>query len=349
MFQQRYHLLSRHVATELVYAVLFNTAIAVLLSLLIEGSQFLHTLMVSQCIGLTMFSAFWLLSFVIRQTVWWIVISLLVGAIAGVTNAMLVSLLWNDTSLVSMELLRINGYRWIFVNLFLALFFGSIVLYFFMSRERHHQAARTIREVQIKNLDHEKQIAETQLQLLQAQIEPHFLFNSLSNVISLIESEPDKARLMLESLTRYLRSSLSRSQDRQGCLQDELDLIENYFKILQIRMGERLQYSINVDKTLLSCPFPIMLLQPLVENAIKHGLEPLAEGGRVELSITRAEDQLKITVSDNGVGLKEGDLKGFGLMNVRKRLQSLYGDAAQLEIQDNSPRGVIIRIEMPYE
>ncbi len=314
-----------------------------------QDSRFWQTFVISQSIGLTMFLTFVLFSYFIRHTLRWVLVSLLGGALAGVTVALLAALLMNDIQLNVVGNIILENRRSIMLNLFLALFFGSIILYFFLSRERQFQSNQTIREAQIKNLDHKKQIAETQLQLLQAQIEPHFLFNSLSNVISLIDEDAPRAKQMLESLTLYLRSSLSRSQEKNGRLQDELDLIENYLKILQIRMGERLQYRIRVDKKLLSQPFPIMLLQPVVENAIRHGLEPLAEGGCVELDIKQRDNMLHIQVRDNGVGLKQGDLKGFGLMNVRQRLQSLYGEAGRLYLEDNRPRGVIVTIELPYE
>ena len=339
--------LSRPVLLQLSYALLFNTAIAVLLWLVLHTPRFLDTWLVSQSIGLSIFFSFYLFSLFMELKGWLVSIPLSVGAVGGVLLGLLVSLLRGNGQLGAvLEVMRANSDQ-LLVNLFLAFFFGIIILYFFISRERHYQATQALKESQIKNLDHKKQIAETQLQLLQAQIEPHFLFNSLSNVISLIEHDPLRAKRMLESLTRYLRASLSRSHDKNGSLQDELDLIENYLKILQIRMGQRLQYVIRIDEPLLACRFPIMLLQPLVENAIQHGLEPLPEGGCLEVDVQRNKQALQIKVIDNGVGLKQTDLKGYGLMNVRQRLQSLYGDAAKFKIEDNIPRGVMVSMEMP--
>lgn len=338
----------RHVLVQLGYAVLFNTAIAVFLTLVFPEPNFFRTLLISQCIGLTIFGSFYIAGHYVDLKGIKIVFVLLIGATCGVALGFSLAALLFEQVALHVDMFEERHIYHLLFNLFLALFFGSIILYFFISRERHFEASHALKESQIKNLDHKKQIAETQLQLLQAQIEPHFLFNSLSNVISLIENEPEHAKQMLESLTRYLRASLSRSHDKNGNLKDELDLIENYLKIIQIRMGDRLHYQINVDPDLLGHIFPLMLLQPLVENAIQHGLEPLAEGGCVTIDINKNANSLKIQIIDNGVGLKGEQLKGYGLLNVRERLKTQFGDKGRLTLGDNSPQGVIVSIEMPY-
>ena len=330
------------------FAVLFNTAIAVLLSLLINGACFWNSLLVSQCIGLTIFFTFVIFNQFADLRGWIIVIPLTIGAVLGVLLGMMAAGLVNGEQLNSIGAVLATHTDQILVNLFLAFFFGIIIMYFYITRERHFHASNALKEVQIKNLDHKKQIAETQLQLLQAQIEPHFLFNSLSNVISLIENDPERATLMLQSLTRYLRSSLSRSHEQDGTLNDELDLIENYLKIIQIRMGPRLSYQINIPDKLRQHPFPIMLLQPLVENAIHHGLEPMAEGGQIIIEFQYVDNVLKITVTDNGAGFKDENLSGYGLYNVRQRLQSLFAEAGKLTLENNIPQGVRAIIEIPY-
>lgn len=347
------NLLQKTVFSQAIYlqfglALLFNTAIAVLISLLIKEACFWNSLLVSQCIGLTIFFTFVIFCHFYGLKGWIIAVPLTVGALLGVSLGMIVSGLMNGESLHSISAAIARHVDQLLVNLFLAFFFGIIIMYFYVSRERHYQASNALNEVQIKNLDHKKQIAETQLQLLQAQIEPHFLFNSLSNVISLIETDPPRARLMLESLTRYLRSSLSRSHEQDGTLKDELDLIENYLKIIQIRMGGRLTYEINIPTVLREHPFPIMLLQPLVENAIQHGLEPMAEGGAIKIDISQQDDIIRICVIDNGSGLKQDNLSGYGLYNVRQRLRSLFGEAGKLTLENNQPQGVCASIEIPY-
>lgn len=330
------------------FVLLFNTAIAVLLTMVIKEASFWNSLLVSQCIGITLFLSFYLFGHFYELKGWRIAIPMSVGAVSGVLLGIVAVGLINGKSLNTISNALVSNFDRVLVNLFLAFFFGIIILYFFVSRESHYHANNALKEVHIKSLDQQKQIVETQLQLLQAQVEPHFLFNSLSNVISLIESDPSRARLMLESLTRYLRSSLSRSHEQDGSLKDELDLIENYLKIIQIRMGDRLAYEINIPESLLEQPFPIMLLQPLVENAIHHGLEPMAEGGQITIDVQQKDKVLQVQVRDNGCGFSQENLSGFGLYNVRQRLQSLFGGAGKLVLENYRPQGVCAIIEIPH-
>jgi len=347
-FQLKNNFQAQPLYAQLGFVLLFNTAIAVFFSLVLKENRFWTSFIGSQCVGLTIFFSFLVFGHFSELKGWRIVVPLSLGAVLGVSLSILVSGLMNGIQLTAMGTALAPNLDKVLVNLFVAFFFGIIILYFFLSRERHHHASNALKEVQIKNLDHRKLIAETQLQLLQAQIEPHFLFNSLSNVISLIETDPQRARLMLESLTRYLRASLSRSHEQDGTLRDELDLIENYLKIIQIRMGDRLAYKINIAENLLEHPFPIMLIQPLVENAIHHGLEPKAEGGQIIIDIQRENPALLIRVIDNGCGFKDDNLSGFGLYNVRQRLQSLFGEDGKLKLESNTPQGVYATIEIPY-
>lgn len=340
---------AQSIARQLVYVVLFNTAIAVFLKLILKEAQFINSLVISQCIGLTMFSAFNLFGYFYGLRGWRIAIPLLGGAMLGVVLGIMVVGLMHGKQITDIGNAMTSRFDRIFSNLIIALFFGVIILFFFLSRERIHRTGNELQEVRIKNLDHKKQIAETRLQLLQAQVEPHFLFNSLSNVISLIESDPVRAKQMLESLTRYLRTSLSRSQEQAGTIKDEIDLIENYLAIIKIRMGDRLDYAINAAEDMWQTKFPPMLLQPLVENAIHHGLEPIAEGGRIDIELVRTDGGIRIDVSDNGAGFKTDALSGFGLANIRQRLQSLYGDKGQLHIGPNKPSGVRASIEINDE
>lgn len=185
--------------------------------------------------------------------------------------------------------------------------------------------------------------------MLQAQIEPHFLFNSLSNVISLIESNPGKSKLLLESLTEFLRATLRRSTDEQKNLRNEISLIRHYLDIMKIRIGERLKYNIHLQEEYIDCAFPPLLLQPLVENAIIHGIEPLAEGGIIDISIEKINTKLLIKVADTGKGMSDKNINSFGLKNIRERISSIYGTDGRLLIEENKPSGVIASIEVPYE
>lgn len=198
--------------------------------------------------------------------------------------------------------------------------------------------------------DLERQAVDARLRALQAQIEPHFLFNTLANVVSLIEAHPADARRMLERLIELLRASLSASRAQHATLGQEFDLCRAYLEILSIRMGGRLRYDIAVAADLRGLPLPPMLLQPLIENAIQHGLEPTVDGGHVRLGAARtADDLLEISVEDNGVGfgtMTRGG--GVGLSNLRDRLAAQYGSRARLTIEDALP-GTRVRLVLPLE
>jgi sensor histidine kinase YesM len=224
-----------------------------------------------------------------------------------------------------------------------------MITYFFFSRERLSQTEALLREEKIRSLTLEKNTLETRLRLLQAQIEPHFLFNTLSNVLSLLESDPARGRAMLEDLTRYLRSSLSRTRDRMTTLGQEMDLVRAYLEICKVRMAERLRYTIEVPDTVRDMPFPPMLLQPLVENAVKHGLENKIEGGEILMSVAEHADGYRLIVSDTGLGLQDDAISGIGLANVRERLEALYDGKARLSLEENRPSGLKVTMEIPHE
>lgn len=181
--------------------------------------------------------------------------------------------------------------------------------------------------------DRERAMAE--LKTLRAQVEPHFLYNTLSNVVSLIEREPKTAKHMTERLIGYLRHTLDASRREHATVGDELEIIADYLEILRIRMGERLWYSLEASDAARAMPLSPMLLQPLVENAIKHGLEPKIDGGCVTVSARVEGGALWIEVADTGLGFgvaTDTGGAGSGLANVRARLKALYGDAARLTI-----------------
>jgi len=196
-------------------------------------------------------------------------------------------------------------------------------------------------------------LAEARLRALQAQIEPHFLYNTLANVVSLIGTQPAKAQHMLERFIDYLRASLAASRQERATLGAEADLIAAYLDVLAVRMGARLRYRIDVPDTLRALPIAPMLLQPLVENAIAHGLEPKVEGGEVVLSAREQDGRLRLEVSDTGVGLQAAPVRppkqggGVGLSNLRDRLRSLYSGEAQVQLLENQPCGMTVRLLLP--
>ena len=193
-------------------------------------------------------------------------------------------------------------------------------------------------------------LAEAQLRALQAQIEPHFLYNTLANVVSLIDTQPLHAKRMLERFIDYLRASLAASRAGSATLGAELDLASSYLDVLGVRMGERLRWRIEADDACRALPIAPMLIQPLVENAVTHGLEPKVEGGEIVLRATVDDGVLRIEVRDSGRGLVAAPPRpggGVGLSNLRDRVRQMHGPGARLELLDNPGGGVIARLLLP--
>jgi len=224
---------------------------------------------------------------------------------------------------------------------------GFIIFYIEITQIRLRYRNIMIQEEKVKRLAVEKESILANLRMLQAQIEPHFLFNTLSNILSLIDTKPDKGKLMLVDLTKYLRTSLSRTLPEKTTLSQEISMIESYLNIQKIRMDERLSYKIYVPDKIREYSFTPMLLQPLVENAIKYGLEPKEEGGEIIIRATEDNDILKIEVADTGLGFSGLDKAGVGISNVQKRLGLLFGEKGRLTMEENNPHGVRAIIEVP--
>ncbi len=197
-------------------------------------------------------------------------------------------------------------------------------------------ARRERAELEVAAARSDKERATAELKTLRAQVEPHFLYNTLSNVVSLIDREPATARHMTERLIGYLRHTLDASRRDNATVGDELAIIADYLEILRLRMGARLAFNIDASAEVRALPLSPMLLQPLVENAIKHGLEPKIEGGRIAVAAAIRDGVLQIRVEDTGLGFgvaTDTAGSGSGLTNVRARLKALYGDAAKLTIE----------------
>jgi hypothetical protein len=196
----------------------------------------------------------------------------------------------------------------------------------------------------------ERTVLEARMEALQAQIEPHFLFNTLASIDQLILTDPPRASRMQQSLIRYLRSAMPQMRDgSRPTLGQQVDLSRSFLEIMAIRMEGRLQPVMNVPEGLKSAVFPSMMLQTLVENAIKHGLEPKPEGGRLEIGAEIVDGQLAVHVLDNGAGFMPNAEAGVGLANVRERLKALYNDRAELIISVPSAGGTCATIKVPYE
>jgi LytS/YehU family sensor histidine kinase len=190
--------------------------------------------------------------------------------------------------------------------------------------------------------------AEQQLALLQAQIEPHFLFNVLGNLRRLYRTQPQAGADAIASLMRYLRAALPQMRNRDATLGEELDLVRAYLDLLQVRMGERLAFFIEAEPAHAKLGFPPMLLMTLVENAVKHGLEPLG-GGSLCVRVHVDSDALHVAVIDDGAGLgaAPGSGTGVGLVNVRRQLAERHGSHARLTLEGRAPRGTRAVISIP--
>ncbi len=195
----------------------------------------------------------------------------------------------------------------------------------------------------------ERRLLEAQMATLQAQVEPHFLFNTLALIGQLIETDPPQAARIHTNLIEYLRSTLPQMRCASGgTLGRQIQLSRSYLSIMQARMKERLEVSFDVPAHLEHAPFPPMMLQILIENAIKHGLEPKIEGGRIDVRVSTAGDMMQVDVRDNGVGFSGYSGDGVGLANIRERLQLLYGQRAELVIEMPAEGGALASIRVPY-
>ncbi len=227
---------------------------------------------------------------------------------------------------------------------------GVLVTLGAVVREREAQARSQALQFAVERSELERRALDARLTVLTAQIEPHFLFNTLANVQALVESGSPRAAPVLKSLIAYLRAALPRLQDgAQATLADELTLVRSYLELMHMRMPDRLTYAIEVDAALSAMRFPPMALLTLVENAIRHGIDPGEQGGHIDVGGQREGDgaRVRLWVSDSGIGLRGSATPGTGLANLRSRLQGVYGASATVSLQACSPCGV--RAELSFE
>jgi hypothetical protein len=235
------------------------------------------------------------------------------------------------------------------VLLFIPLFILLAIAKFFIDRSRAAQRVADLKRKEAEYHRMSQQVTEAKLQALQAQVEPHFLYNTLANVQALTEVDPARANTMVGHLIQYLRNALPKMRESISTVGQEIELVRAYLSILQMRMGRRLAFDISVPESLLATPFPPLMLPSLVENAIKHGLEPQREGGTVIITAQAQDGRLRLVVTDTGRGFGETVGAGVGLENIRERLAALYGETAKLTLESNSPTGVIATIEVPMD
>jgi len=208
--------------------------------------------------------------------------------------------------------------------------------YYQRSREHEHLEAR---------------LAETRLQLLGVQLQPHFLFNTLNTIAELVHHDPEAADYMIAGLSDLLRRSLDLGHTQEIPLATELDLLSRYLDIQKARFGDRLQVRMTIDERAREAVVPVLLLQPLVENAIRHGLAERLASGRIDIDVARAGPRLHISVTDDGPGAARGVAvrkERLGLGNTRARLEALYGSEQRLDLIDAPDRGARVSLEIPY-
>jgi Histidine kinase len=323
--------------------VAFDTLIAIFMVILVPD-DFWSVLLPSQCIGLSIFLINSALGPLCgrRGLRWMRVLAIPLGGLFGIIATSLITHGALGSGILGQPSRLATWLGGTFV-------FGTAITYYFHSRAELAARKEQLQQQELDRATQQQQLAETHLKLLQAQMEPHFLFNTLSNVLGLIDDRPAEARRMLANLTSYLRGSLQRTREGATTLGDEVDLLRAYLEIQAVRMGDRLRWALDVPDALRSLPLPPLLLQPLVENAVRHGLEVRVEGGEVDVRASREGDALLLRVRDTGVGLAGAPAPGIGLANVRSRLRALHGERASMVIRPNEPRGLIVELAIPIE
>jgi signal transduction histidine kinase len=322
-----------------------NTVIALLIALLMHSwDEVVPNLIVAYCIGLTILALIASVRCTVMQRFrgrvhmrFVIYFALIVaGAIGG---ELLSKLFLGDKVSGNLH----DRYIWIVAIVF-SLVAGSIALFINFSWVKLAQSRRDVERA-------ERAAIEAQLRALQAQIEPHFLFNTLANLDALIAVDACQARTLLANLIRYLRAALTHARSEAATLQTEVELLKAYLAIMALRLPNRLTTEFDCDPDCLRLKFPAMLLQPLVENAITHGIEPAGDGGTIKVSVRRAGNMLMLAVDDTGIGLGNAHTAGTGagIQNIRARLKSLFGESARLTLESRTPRGTHAGIEVPLE
>ncbi|MFO1306805.1 MAG: histidine kinase [Burkholderiales bacterium] len=270
-------------------------------------------------------------------------IAVAVAVLAGAVAGGIVDIVVQDLGFAYMSTSRFAGdtLRW-------AILAGVAVGIYAVQRRAAASASR-LHEAALERVALDRQMLEARLQVMRAQIEPHFLFNTLANVKRLCQRDVPRGITMLDNLVQYLRAALPQLRGGATTLGQEADLVRAYLDVLQIRMGAYLAFSVDVPADLRSCSFPPMMLLTLAENAIKHGLASSPEAGRIDVAARLEGPDLVVDVADTGVGFGVAKTSGtgIGLANTRARLAALYGSGSELALRANEPRGVVATIRVP--
>lgn len=350
---------------DLVYTFLFNTLMGLLfvalglmfsddltVARILESRFILRQLVIAQCIGFTIYTLISVVDATVLRgracsplTRW---VTFTVTSLLGAYIGYWIATFALGISQSRAELLTWRGAMSVFgVAMIITLVLAAI----FIPRERAARAEARAALDAARVSEAEREATLARMQLLEAQVEPHFLYNTLAHVMSLVDTEPSLARRMLHRLIDLLRATAVAGQ-QVGTIHSQTTLLHAYLDLVALRMGKRLAWTIEVEPGLANVPIAPMLLQPVVENAIKHGVEPKIEGGRVDVRVQRRGERIVLTVADTGLGVaptRDSRSTGIGLANLRARLAALHGDAASLELADNVPQGTVVTIELPAE
>lgn len=228
------------------------------------------------------------------------------------------------------------------ISLLITLIAGAMATYYFHNKYKDQHLATEVAQTQA-------QASQAKLKLLQTQLDPHLLFNTLANLRALITIDPPAALEMLDRMDAYLRATLSASRATAHPLSDEFARLEDYLELMKVRMGERLRYSLHLPKELAHIAVPSLILQPLVENSIKHGLEPKITGGEVKVSAEWLNGRLRLSVADTGVGMRAvathaSPGQGFGMAQLHERLSTQFGGEITIECVANNPEGTCVNM-----
>ncbi len=341
-------------ARDLLFVVCMNTVIAASLNYGFRtGGSLVQNFVYSQLIGLSI----WVLIDVPRVLIWWndrprrwpfmclAVVAVPMGVVLGSWATRELLNLPEKSPAATGDMLR--------MCLIVGMLASASMIYFYWSREKLAYLERQAALDALQREEAEKQLVRAQLMALQAQIEPHFLFNSLANLDGLIATDPRAARQLLQRLIGFLRMSLSHTRAEHCTLAQEFELLRSYLDIQGMRFGSRLDHAVELPPALADAEIPPMLIQPIVENAVTHGIEPCMRGGKILLSAQQTADgSLQVIIADTGVGFTQGAKSGkggsgLGLTHVRERLARIFGAAASMQMEENVPRGVVVRLTLP--
>jgi signal transduction histidine kinase len=338
-------------AREAVLVVIGNAVIAVGLTAVGIGKSLGENIVFSQAIGLSIMLLLHVGRFRLQRrnalTAPRLAVVMIGAIIAGAALGRVIA-----SVLLGLDIDRAFSTRDIATTGWIALVATLLVTWYGWSRARIAGLSEQVARTAWLQESAEKTALRARLQALQAQIEPHFLFNTLATLDSLIVTNPPRARELLWSLNRFLRATLEASRAESETLVDQFAVLDSMLAVHAMRLGPRLTYSLDLPVDCANLAVPPMLLQPLVENALKHGIQAAVAGGRVELIAKRSEQHVQLTVTDTGPGFGATSATqgtGIGLANVRDRLAALYGGRASLTLIENVPHGTVARVLLPVE